>query len=267
MNTEQSLTCIDKITTYNFLEETCSTNRLLIFFINKFTKTSAKLWAKNQKTFNDGEVNNVCSVAPPNKTGQKVWSKHCCSALKKRFRSQWWRHNSARKACSAITWAKGVRQCLENPTQKLTGDPSIERDCSKEHPNCTQKWGLTGGAANFHPTPPPRLEDIDCRNHPFTTHQLQRGKMRKDVQGAFFKNVWNISHNNCRMKFCTSLSSHSSLGRPVSDEIGEIMEQVYKLMENDDCHFFFDKLTSTLTDYVPHTKTIKKEFKENMVME
>ncbi len=33
---------------------------------------------------------------------QKVWSEHCYSALKNRFGSQRWRHNSACKACSAM---------------------------------------------------------------------------------------------------------------------------------------------------------------------
>ncbi len=60
-STEQSLTAIDKITTYNFLEETYYTSRLSIFFINEITKISAE----NQETFDNGDVNNVCSVDPP----------------------------------------------------------------------------------------------------------------------------------------------------------------------------------------------------------
>ncbi len=34
-------------------------------------KTSAKTCAKNQETFHNGKVNNVCSVAPPNEMEQK----------------------------------------------------------------------------------------------------------------------------------------------------------------------------------------------------
>ncbi len=66
MSTEQ------KITTYNFLDETYYTTRLLIFFINEITKTSAKTCTKNQEKFDDGKVSNTYSIAPPNKTEQKV---------------------------------------------------------------------------------------------------------------------------------------------------------------------------------------------------
>ncbi len=33
---------------------------------------------------------------------KKEWSEHCCSTLKNRFGSQWWRNNSASKVCSTI---------------------------------------------------------------------------------------------------------------------------------------------------------------------
>ncbi len=63
MSTEQSLTNADKITTYNFLEETsCYTTRMLIFFINEIMKISAKTCTKNQEKFYDGKVNNACSL-------------------------------------------------------------------------------------------------------------------------------------------------------------------------------------------------------------
>ncbi len=71
MSTGQSLTNADKITTYNFLEETYYATRLLIFSINEITKTSAKTCTKNQEKFDDGEVNNACSVAPPKEMEQK----------------------------------------------------------------------------------------------------------------------------------------------------------------------------------------------------
>ncbi len=71
MSTEQSLTNADKIITYNFLEETYYTARLLIFFFNEITKISAKTPTKKQEKFKDGKVNNVRSVAPPNETEQK----------------------------------------------------------------------------------------------------------------------------------------------------------------------------------------------------
>ncbi len=70
MSTEQSLTNADKITIYNFLEETYYATRLLIFFINEITKTSAKTHAKNQKKFDDGKVNKACFVAPHNEMEQ-----------------------------------------------------------------------------------------------------------------------------------------------------------------------------------------------------
>ncbi len=69
MSTEQSLTDADKITIYNFLSETYYSSILLIFFI--ITKTSAKTRTKDQEKFDDGKVNNACSVAPPNETEQK----------------------------------------------------------------------------------------------------------------------------------------------------------------------------------------------------
>ncbi len=59
MSTEENLTNANKVTTYNFLEESYCITRLLIFFINEITKTT-----KNQEKFDDGKVNNVCSVAP-----------------------------------------------------------------------------------------------------------------------------------------------------------------------------------------------------------
>ncbi len=71
MSTEHSFTNANKITTYNFLEETYYTTRLLILFINKITKTFAKTRTKNQKQFDDGKVNSECSVALPNETEQK----------------------------------------------------------------------------------------------------------------------------------------------------------------------------------------------------
>ncbi len=72
MSTEQSLTNADKITTYNFLEETYYTTRLLICFINEITKNLAKTCSKNQEKLDDGKVHNACSVASPNEMEQKV---------------------------------------------------------------------------------------------------------------------------------------------------------------------------------------------------
>ncbi len=66
MSTGQSSTNADKITTYTVLEETYYTTRLLIFFINEITKTSAKTRIKTQEKFYDGKVNNACSVASRN---------------------------------------------------------------------------------------------------------------------------------------------------------------------------------------------------------
>ncbi len=66
MSTEQKLRNADKIATNNFLEETYYASRLLIFFINEITKTSAKTCTKNQKKFDEGTV--TCSVAPLNET-------------------------------------------------------------------------------------------------------------------------------------------------------------------------------------------------------
>ncbi len=73
MSTEQRLTNADQKSTYNFLEETYYTTRLLIFFINEVTKTSAKTRIKNQENFDGGKVNNACSVAPPDKMEQKKY--------------------------------------------------------------------------------------------------------------------------------------------------------------------------------------------------
>ncbi len=72
MSAEQSLTNADKITTYNFLEETYYTTRLLIFFINEITKTSTKTRTKNPEKFDDGKINNACFVAPLNEMEQKI---------------------------------------------------------------------------------------------------------------------------------------------------------------------------------------------------
>ncbi len=58
MSTEQSLTNADNITTYNFLEETYYTTRLLTFFINEIIKTSPKTRTQHQEKFEDGKVNN-----------------------------------------------------------------------------------------------------------------------------------------------------------------------------------------------------------------
>ncbi len=102
MSTEQSLTNTDKITTYNFLEETYYTNRLLIFFINEITKISGTTRTKNLQKFDNGEVNNACSVALPNEMEQKSIIQTLFSALKNRFGSQWWHHNSTCKAYSTI---------------------------------------------------------------------------------------------------------------------------------------------------------------------
>ncbi len=71
MSTEQSLINTNKITTYNFLEGTYYTTRLLIFFINEMMKTSDKTRTKNPEKFDNSKVNNACSVAPPNETEQK----------------------------------------------------------------------------------------------------------------------------------------------------------------------------------------------------
>ncbi len=60
---------------------------------------------------------------------------------------------------------------------------------------------------------------------------LQRCKMWKDVEGRILEKclskIFDLVavearyHNDCRKKFFTSLSSHSSPGRPVSDKVGE----------------------------------------------
>ncbi len=86
MSSEQSLTNADKITTNNFLEEIYYTTRLLIFFINEITKTSAKTRTKNQENLDDGKINNVCSVAPPNKTEQKSMIRALLHRIKEQIR-------------------------------------------------------------------------------------------------------------------------------------------------------------------------------------
>ncbi len=86
MSTEQSLTNTDKITTYNFLEETYYTTKLLIFFINEITKTFTKTRTKSQGKFDDGKVNNACSVALANKMEQKSMFRTLLLCIKEQIR-------------------------------------------------------------------------------------------------------------------------------------------------------------------------------------
>ncbi len=86
MSTEQSLTNTDKITTCNFLEETYYATRLLIFFINEITKTSAKTRTKNREKFDNGKVNSACFVASPNETEQKNMIRTLLLRIKEQIR-------------------------------------------------------------------------------------------------------------------------------------------------------------------------------------
>ncbi len=118
MSTEHSLRNTEKITTHNFLEETYDITRLLIFFINKITKTFAKTHTKNQEKFDDSKVNNACSVAPPNEMEQKSMIRPLLLCIKEqihRFESQWWRHNSAINECihafraTEVHWSRSMQ--------------------------------------------------------------------------------------------------------------------------------------------------------------